>query len=254
MTSGLGAPHPAESARYDTIGIDYARLRRPDPRIQEAVREALGTARTVLNVGAGAGSYEPEDREVTAVEPSLEMIRQRPASAAKVVQGHAEDLPFEDNSFDAAMAILTIHHWTDAPAGLKELRRVTRGPVVILTYDPAFRGFWLADYIPQLVALDEAHMPPIELYESWLGPLSIAPVPIPHDCTDGFLCAYWRRPAAYLDPRVRAAMSSFWALGNVSPALSRLETDLGSGAWASRYAHLIDLDSYDCGYRLVTAN
>jgi hypothetical protein len=131
------------------------------------------------------------------------------------------------------------------------MRRVTRGPVVVLTYDPAFRAFWLLDYFPELVALDEAQMPRITDYERWLGPVEISPVPIPHDCTDGFLSAYWRRPAAYLEPRIRAAMSSFWAVGDVSEALSRLEKDLQSGAWAQHHSRLLDLDACDCGYRLV---
>ncbi|HEX8568727.1 MAG TPA: class I SAM-dependent methyltransferase [Caulobacteraceae bacterium] len=241
------------ATRYDTIGVDYSALRRPDPRIAAAVAAALGPSRTVLNVGAGAGSYEPADRRVTALEPSLEMIRQRPPSTAEVVQGRAEALPFEDDSFDAAMAVLTVHHWSDQAAGLREMRRVTRGPIVILTYDPSFRGFWLADYIPELVTLDEAQMPPMTAYEACLGPVEVSPVRIPHDCTDGFLCAYWRRPAAYLDPRIRAAMSSFWGVGDVSEALGRLERDLDSGEWARRHAGLLDLDDWDCGYRLVVA-
>ena len=238
---------------YDTIGVDYARLRKPDPRIAGRIEAALGPAETVLNVGAGAGSYEPAGRRVTAVEPSIEMIRQRPVSAAEVVQASAEDLPFEDDSFDASMAVLTIHHWSDKAAGLKEMRRVTRGPIVILTFDPAFRGFWLADYIPELVALDEAQMPRMSDYEAWLGPVDVSAVPIPHDCRDGFLCAYWRRPAAYLDPRIRAAMSSFWALGDVSEALGQLERDLDSGAGERRYGDLLARDELDCGYRLVVA-
>ena len=146
-------------SRYDVIGVNYSELRKPDRRIGALISEALGRARTVLNVGAGAGSYEPSDRPVTALEPSMEMIRQRPCAAAAVVQGRAEELPFNDNSFDASMAILTVHHWSDQAKGLHEMRRVTRGPVVILTYDPSYRGFWLADYIPALVALDEAQMP-----------------------------------------------------------------------------------------------
>lgn len=239
-------------ASYDKIGVDYSDLRKPDSRIERVIGEALGSARTVLNVGAGAGSYEPAGRQVTAVEPSVEMIRQRAASAAPVVQSCAEDLPFGDGTFDATMAILTVHHWTDKEKGLKEMRRATRGRVVLLTYDPSFRGFWLADYIPELVALDEAQMPRMTDYEAWLGPVEISTLPIPHDCSDGFLCAYWRRPAAYLDPRIRAAMSSFWALGDVSEGLSRLERDLDSGAWAQRYAELLDLDDRDFGYRLVT--
>ena len=237
---------------YDTIGVNYSDLRKPDARIERVIGRALGPARSVLNVGAGTGSYEPADRQVTAIEPSMEMIRQRGASAAPVIRGHAQELPFDDNSFDASMAILTLHHWADQERGLKEMRRVTLGPLVLLTYDPSFRGFWLADYIPELVALDEARMPRITDYEAWLGPVEISALPIPHDCRDGFLCAYWRRPAAYLDPRVRAAMSSFWALDNISEGLGRLARDLDSGAWARRYAELLDLDECDLGYRLVT--
>lgn len=239
-------------ASYDTIGVNYSDLRKPDTRIEAEIGNALGSARTVLNVGAGAGSYEPTDRSVTAIEPSIEMIRQRGASAAPVVQGFAEDLPFDDKSFDASMAILTVHHWADKEKGLKEMRRVTRGQVVVLTFDPSHRGFWLADYIPELVALDEGQMPRMTDYETWLGPVEIKSVLVPHDCTDGFLYAYWRRPAAYLDPKVRAAMSSFWAIGDVSAALGKLESDLQSGTWDQRYAELLDRDAYDAGYRLVT--
>lgn len=236
---------------YDTIGVNYAELRKPDPRIGAAIAAALGAAESVLNVGAGAGSYEPLDRQVTALEPSAEMIGQRPPSSAPVVQGRAEALPFAEGGFDAVMAVLTVHHWSDQARGLAELRRVARDRVVILTYDPAFRDFWLLDYLPELAALDEAQMPPIPDYERWLGPVEVAPVPIPHDCVDGFLSAYWRRPAAYLDPRIRAAMSSFWALGDVSEPLGRLQRDLDNGVWARRYGHLLERAARDCGYRLV---
>ena len=238
---------------YDRIGIDYARLRQPDPRIAAAIEAALGAAESVLNVGAGAGSYEPDGRRVVAVEPSREMIRQRPPGAAPVVQAAAELLPFADGSFEAAMAVLTVHHWTDKAAGLRELRRAARGPIAILTYEPGFRGFWLADYLPGLVALDEAQMPPIAEFERWLGPVTVAPVPVPHDCRDGFLSAYWRRPHSYLDPKVRAAISAFWALGDVTEPLRDLARDLETGAWAQRYAPLLERDACDCGYRLVVA-
>ncbi len=237
---------------YDTIGVNYSDLRKPDSRIEMMIGRALGSARTVLNVGAGAGSYEPLDRQVTALEPSVEMIRQRGVSLAPVIQGYAEDLPFDDNSFDASMAVLTVHHWTDQERGLKEMRRVTRGQVVVLTFDPSHRGFWLADYIPGIVALDEVQMPRMTDYEDWLGAVEISAVPIPHDCTDGFLCAYWRRPAAYLDPRIRAAISCFWMLDNVSVAMEKLAHDLDTGVWEERYAELRDLDACDFGYRLVT--
>jgi SAM-dependent methyltransferase len=240
------------TAIYDTIGINYAELRRPDPRIASVFSEALGPARTVLNVGAGTGSYEPQDREVTAVEPSLEMIRKRSASAARAIQSSAEDLPFADASFDASMAILTIHHWTNQQAGLREMRRVTRGPVVLLTFDPSHRP-WLTAYLPRLAALDEAQMPQMSDYAQWLGEVEIAPVPVPRDCTDGFLYAYWQRPAAYLDARIRSGSSSFWALGNVEAELEALRRDIETGDWDRRYADLSAFAQYDAGYRLVVA-
>ena len=199
-------------AKYDTIGLNYAELRKPDPRIATAIQQALGDARTVLNVGAGTGSYEPVDRLITAVEPSLEMIRKRSSSAAKVVQASAEHLPFEDDAFDAAMGILTIHHWPDQEAGLHEMRRVTRGRIVLLTFDPAARP-WLTNYLPEIVRLDEEQMPTMADYQKWLGPVKVTPVLVPHDCSDGFLYAYWRRPTAYLDPKIRSGSSAFWAPG-----------------------------------------
>lgn len=238
--------------KYDRIGLNYADLRRPDARIAAQIHAGLGPARTVLNVGAGAGSYEPTDRDVTAIEPSAQMIRQRPPGAAAVIQAKAEDLPFDDKSFDATMAVLTVHHWRDIRAGLAEMRRVTRGPIVILTFDPAHRGFWLADYIPELVTLDDTQMPHMSDYAVMLGSVEITPIPIPHDCTDGFLCAYWRRPAAYLDPKVRQAISSFWAIGDVSAPLARLEDDLTTGEWARRYGALLYETAQDFGYRLIT--
>lgn len=240
------------TARYDSIGIDYARLRKADPRIAAAIHAALGQAATVLNVGAGAGSYEPVDRQVTAVEPSLEMIRRRGPSAAKVIQASAENLPFDDNAFDASMAILTVHHWHDKAAGLREMRRVTRSRIVLLAFDPAQRP-WLTDYLPELAALDEAQMPAMSDYQRWLGAVKVVPMPVPHDCSDGFLYAYWRRPEMYLDARVRSGSSSFWAIGTAESGLLRLRQDLESGEWARRYGELLGQDSYDAGYRLVVA-
>ncbi len=237
---------------YDTIGVKYSDLRKPDARIEKVIKRALGSAKTVLNVGAGTGSYEPVDRQVMAIEPSIEMIRQRNASAASTIQGYAEDLPFDDNSFDASMAVLTIHHWTDKEKGIKEMRRVTRGKVVILTFDPSHRGFWLADYIPELVKLDELIMPRIADFKEWLGPVEVSAVPIPHDCSDGFLYAYWRRPSAYLDPRITAAMSSFWVVDKISEGLRKLESDLATDNWAQQYSELLNFDEYDVGYRLIT--
>ena len=238
------------NAKYDLIGLNYAELRKPDPRIARIIESALGPAQTVLNVGAGAGSYEPAGRQVTAVEPSREMIRQRKPGAAKAIEASADNLPFPDKSFDAAMAILTIHHWPDKAAGLREMRRVTRGPIVLLTFDPAHRP-WLTDYLPELATLDEANMPAMTDYARWLGPVQITTVPVPHDCTDGFLYAYWRRPAAYLDDRIRSGSSSFWTMKNAEAGLAKLKHDLDTGAWEHRYADLLTRDDYDAGYRLV---
>jgi SAM-dependent methyltransferase len=239
------------STRYDIIGSNYAELRKPDPRIAAVIHAALGKAQTILNVGAGAGSYEPADRKVTAVEPSIAMIRQRDPSAAKVLQASAEDLPFEDKAFDASMAILTIHHWSDKAAGLLEMRRVTRGPIVLLTFDPTHRP-WLTDYLPELSALDAVQAPAMSDYERWLGVVDVSPVLVPHDCSDGFLYAYWRRPQAYLDARIRSGSSSFSVIDG-STGLERLKQDLETGEWQRRYAQVLAQDEYDAGYRLVVA-
>ena len=238
---------------YDLIGVNYSDLRKPDDRIAKAILNALGPCETIINVGAGTGSYEPHDRVVTAVEPSREMIRQRLPSAASAIQASAENLPFDDKSFDAAMAILTVHHWHDKMAGMRELRRVTRGRIALLTFDPASRP-WLTDYIPGLAALDEKLMPPISDYEKWLGQIDIKPVAIPHDCSDGFLYAYWRRPSAYLDTRIRSGSSSFWALGNISNELRHLADDIETGTWAQRYNDIVSGDTYDAGYRLIISD
>jgi SAM-dependent methyltransferase len=237
---------------YDIIGRTYGGHRHADPRIARIIHAALGDAETVVNVGAGAGSYEPTDRSVVAVEPSSVMIAQRPASAAPVVQGSAELLPFADNAFDAAMAILTVHHWSDRRAGLAEMRRVARDRVVVLTWDPGHPGFWLVrDYFPDLIEFDRRIFPePAEL-EAALGRVEVSVVPIPHDCVDGFLGAYWRRPAAYLDEGVRAGISTFARIGDISAGIERLRADLESGQWAVRNAELLRVEELDVGYRLV---
>ncbi len=239
--------------KYDIIGNNYSALRKRDPRIARIIENALGSAQTVLNVGAGTGSYEPVDRSLIAVEPSREMIRKRSPTAGKAIQARANGLPFADKCFDAAMAILTIHHWPDKAAGLREMRRVTRGRIVLLTFDPSHRP-WLTGYLPELAALDEAQMPRMSDYDRWLGPVQITPVLVPHDCSDGFLHAYWRRPAAYLDPFIRSGSSSFWAFGNAEAGLQKLKLDIETGEWARRHAELLTLDEYDAGYRLVVAD
>lgn len=240
-------------ALYDSIGKGYADLRRPEPKIEHALHRALERTRSIVNVGAGAGSYEPRDRFVVAVELSGTMIRQRPADAAPVIQASATQLPFASDSFDAALALLTVHHWPDARQGLAEMRRVARECVVIFTWDPTFSGFWLCDYFPEILDIDRPIFPTIEDFEAELGTLDVLTIPIPHDCTDGFMCAYWRRPEAYLDERVRSAISTFSKLNNIEPALERLKHDLETGVWQKRNRELLDKESMDLGYRLVIA-
>ena len=239
------------SALYDTIGIGYRLQRRPDPRIAASIHAHLADTRTVVNVGAGTGSYEPDDLMVTAVEPSAAMIRQRPRDTTMVVQARAEDLPFEDGAFEASMAVLTVHHWSDVHRGLREMRRVTRDKIVVLTFDPLMSNFWLLDYLPSLASLDSLQMPAMNHFEAALGPVERIAVPIPHDCVDGMLCAYWRRPAAYLDPEVRRSISSFWKIGDIAEPLQRLKEDLQSGAWERRYSRFLRKESFDFGYHLV---
>jgi len=242
------------TALYDRIGTGYSAARRPDPRIAARIEAALGDARTVVNVGAGTGSYEPAGCEVTAVEPSAEMISQRPAGAARAFRASAEDLPFPDDAFDAAMAVLTVHHWQDQRKGLSELRRVSRGPVVVLTFEQGHPGTWLGEYLPEIMTLDAILTMPFEVYSDLLGDVTVAPLPIPHDCVDGFLYAFWRRPEAYLDPIVRSGISTFHLLDGLDPGLQRLADDLASGEWDRRYGHLRQWDEFDAGYRLVVAD
>ena len=242
-------------ALYDSIGRNYAEFRRPDHRIASAIDAMLGDALSVVNIGAGAGSYEPRSRTVLAVEPSELMIRQRPAGAAPCVRGSAEALPLETASVDAAMAVLTVHHWTDLERGLGEMARVARKRAVLLTWVPDAAPFWLTeDYFPEIAAHDRTIFPSatalIAMLECMIGPVHIVPVPIPHDCTDGLLCAYWRRPESYLDAEIRSVMSSFARI-DAEAGLARLRTDLSSGRWAERNGHLLALDALDVGYRIV---
>ena len=239
------------SASYDTIGINYSKVRRTDPRIAEAIHAQLDGAETVLNVGAGTGSYEPAHLKVTAVEPSKVMIDQRPPSNAAVVQASAEELPFRDKSFDAALAVLTVHHWADLQKGLAEMRRVTRGKIVILTFDPLNADFWLLDYLPSIETIDRNQIPSLSDFENALGPVDRIEVPIPHDCVDGMLCAYWRRPAAYLNPEIRRGISTFSKIGDLDEPLARLEGDIRSGEWVRKYHWLLEKDELDLGYHLV---
>jgi SAM-dependent methyltransferase len=239
---------------YDAIGRTYTATRGTDSRIAARIWAALGDARTVVNVGAGTGSYEPPDHAVTAVEPSAVMIAQRPPGAAPSVQASAEALPFADASFDAAMAVLTLHHWSDWRGGCAELRRVASDRVVVFSWDPTYVGrMWLGpEYFPQHSQEDIVGFPALADQAAALA-AEVEVVPIPWDCADGFFSAFWRRPAAYLDPAVRAGISTLAKRSDAELAegLARLRADLDSGAWARRHADLLERDELDLGYRLL---
>jgi SAM-dependent methyltransferase len=241
------------NALYDTIGKGYAGYRRPDPRIAAMIETALGDATTVINVGAGTGSYESSGRRVTAIEPSATMIAQRPPTAARAIQGTAEDIPFPGKSFDAATAFLTTHHWADLDKGLREMKRVARGPCVFLDHEMRDLKFWmLEDYFPDMIP----RMKPLlalEAARAVFDTVSTVTVPVAHDCSDGFFCAYWRRPEAYLDVNVRAAISFFAIADDVDARIGRLRRDLDDGTWMRRHGDLLGKAEMDYGYRLVIA-
>ncbi|MFC5501894.1 class I SAM-dependent methyltransferase [Lysinimonas soli] len=247
----------AGDADYGRIGQGYAAIRRPDPRIEDRVLLALGDAETVLNVGAGAGSYEPRDRRVTAVEPSASMRAERPADRVPAIDATAEALPFPDDSFDAAMASVTIHQWPDPERGLHEMRRVARDAVVILTFDPVVpEPWWMPAYVPELFEVEAHRMPALDRIAAALGgAVEIQIVPVPADCTDGFGQAFFARPERTLDPTVRRAMSawSFVADDVVQRYVRELGDDLASGEWDRRWGSFRELSEFDVGLRLIIA-
>jgi SAM-dependent methyltransferase len=242
---------------YEDIGRSYARTRREDPRIAVEIMAGLGPGGSVVNVGAGTGNYEPRDRVVVAVEPSLEMLQQRRERTRRVVRAVAEALPFPDDAFDTAMAVLTIHHWSDPAAGLRELRRVSRRQVVFFFEPLRSHDFWALDYFPEAIEIPSEQDPPgEEVLRRVLRVRDVRPILVPRDCVDGFGAAFWARPEAYLDPQVQAGMS--W-LALLAPearqrGTERLSSDLASGAWDRRHGHLRRLSNYDGGYRLAIAD
>jgi SAM-dependent methyltransferase len=252
----MGLADDFQSSAYEEIGLGYAADWQPDRRIVAQIHRALGDARTVVNVGAGAGAYEPLDRDVLAIEPSDSMIAQRPASLAPAIRGQAESLPLGSDCVDAAMACMTLHHWSDWRVGVQELRRVARKRVVIFTYDHSYSiRFWLLrDYLPKLARLDCARFPPIEQQCVATGDeVEVESVSIPHDCEDGSLAAYWRRPRAYLDEHVRAGMSIFQLPGaeRLLDGLELLDDDLRTGRWEERNHDILQFAELDLGYRLL---
>jgi SAM-dependent methyltransferase len=246
-------------ARYDVIGAEYSATRREDPRIASLINAALGDARTIVNVGAGAGSYEPRDRDVVAVEPSEVMLAQRDLRGPPAILAGAYPLPFEDRSMDAAMAILTIHHWDDdQERGVREMRRVASGPVVILTYDPEVSGrMWLlADYLPEVAVLDRRIFPSLEVLAQWLDTeVTVREVPIRRDTPDWSLGSFWAHPERVLDAQARNATSGFARMPPevVDRVVEAVERDLRDGTWDARHGHLRGLDEYDAGLRLLVS-
>ncbi len=247
----MAQPEPV----YDRIGSSYAAARKADPRIAARIFAALGDARQVLNVGAGSGSYEPTHCQVVAVEPSRVMASQRLPDAAPCVLASAEALPFMDCAVDAVLCVLTVHHWSDLAAGFAELRRVARRRVVVLAWDPVLElRFWLVErYLPEVRALDEPRAPTLERFRELLPGARLEPVPIAHDCQDGFLGAFWRRPEAYLEPAVCAGMSGLRQLepSVLERGLARLRAELHDGTWQRSFGHLLHSEELDLGYRLV---
>jgi SAM-dependent methyltransferase len=242
---------------YDIQGQGYSRLRQTDPQIARYIHSALGDARTVLNVGAGTGSYEPEDRYVVAVEPSKVMRSQRPRALAVAINAVAEALPFDDYAFDASMAMLTIHHWSDPFAGLREMRRVTKGPVVICTFDvTVFPTYWVAKYLPEFVESDKKRFPSIEQIVNCLGgTCEVEVVPVPFDCRDGMLEAFYGRPEYLLKEEIRRSQS-IWELlpaGVEERFVAELSADLESGKWDEQYGHFRQESEFNCALRVIVA-
>lgn len=247
------------TARYDSIGAGYAIKRREDLALRARIHSALGEASTVANVGAGTGSYEPADRRVIAIEPSAVMVAQRVPSRAMVLRAGASGLPLRDGSVDAAMAVLTIHHWDDAlETGVRELRRISRGPIVIVTFDATVSAnMWLCrDYLPEVAALDRRIFPPLDLLTDWLGgSTNVEIVATSRDTTDWTLASFWAHPERVFDEAARKATSGFARLDPkiIDRVVADLRRDLDDGTWADRHGHLRSLDSYDVGMRLVIA-
>ena len=257
MNTTLNNLFAVQDFDYDTHGQRYNLQRRTDPRIAILVHQALGASRTILNVGAGAGSYEPEDRYILAIEPSVVMRAQRPAHLAPAIHGIAESLPLDDLSIDASMALVTVHQWSNLGQGLNELCRVTRGPIVILTFDQeTLDHYWLADYIPELIDVERNRYPPIKtICDSLRGTVDVHAVPIPIDCLDGFTEAFYARPERFLDLNVRRAQSAWgFVEEQVQERFTRtLAQDLQSGVWDERYGNWRKKPFYEGSLRLIVS-
>lgn len=241
-------------AIYDSIGIDYSVTRRTDPKIAKQLYSELQGATRIVNIGAGTGSYEPENVDLVAVEPSSEMISQRRSGSHKVEQAFAEKLPFGDSSFSHAMTVLSMHHWENRALAFREINRVATEKFVAITWDPKSEPFWLTrDYFPEIHEMDRRIFPDLDELNEHFADVAVSPLPIPSDCQDGFFAAFWKRPEAYLSSKVRQSMSPFSKIKNLSDGLQKLENDLASGAWAKNNQAILSLSSVDVGYRIISA-
>ena len=239
---------------YDDIGINYSVTRCTDPNIAQQLYPELVGATRIVNIGAGTGSYEPENVDLVAVEPSSEMISQRKEGAYPVKQASAEKLPFENNRFSHAMTVLSMHHWVDRPKAFSEINRVATDKFVAISWDPQTEPFWLTrDYFPEIHEMDKAVFPTMAEIKAHFDDVQVRPLQIPHDCQDGFFAAFWKRPQAYLSPEVRQATSPFSKVSNLEEGLNKLQNDLTSGAWAKKNADILSASSFSAGYVLITA-
>lgn len=241
-------------ALYDKIGINYSTKRRTDSRIEKQIHSHLNGAVRIVNIGAGTGSYEPKNIELVAVEPSVEMIAQRKSDAQTAIQGAAEKLPLEDNSFTHAMTILSMHHWQDQKSAFEEINRVATDRFVALTWNPEADPFWLTrDYFPEFHQTDQTIFPSLDELQNHFDQVEMFPLMIPEDCEDGFMAAYWKRPEAYLIEEVRQSISAFAKIADASKGLKQLESDLKSGTWQEKNKDILNQSAIDAGYVIVTA-
>ena len=240
-------------AKYDTIGINYATQRKSDPRIAQQILEKLKGAQRIVNIGAGSGSYEPDNIDLVAVEPSIEMIQQRSPNAHPVIQGTAEHLPFPDKSFTHALTILSMHHWENRAIAFNEINRVATQNFIAISWNPEAAHFWLTkDYFPEIMEIDRAIFPNINEIQNHFDDVQVTALLIPEDCIDGFLAAYWKRPAAYLNEAVRNSISSFAKLKDVSKGLAKLKSDIESGKWQEINQSILKESSLDVGYIIIS--
>ncbi len=243
------------NVKYDRIGIDYSSNRKSDPRIAHQIYSKLKGATRIVNIGAGSGSYEPEDISLVAVEPSARMISQRQPDAHPVVQSFAEELPFETNSFSHAMTVLSMHHWANRKEGFNEINRVAREGFLAVTWNPEAAPFWLTrDYFPEIFETDKKIFPYLSEFHQYFDDVEVSPLLIPEDCQDGFLAAYWKRPEAYLNEDIRKSISTFAKLDNLSIGLNKLEKDIKSGNWKKKNKDILNASMLDVGYIIITAN